>query len=111
MVDSLTEHVLIAAIYATAAASRLGEDRPSPPLAQALQEGSSPGPTAEDIHEILHMRALPKTHPVVRPTRRLGAMDALPAHHRISHPQTLEHLVHSGVGQPRQGQTGSIARP
>ena len=34
MVERLTEHVLIAAMYATASASRLWEDRPSPPLAK-----------------------------------------------------------------------------
>ena len=38
MLEGLTQHVLIAAIYATASASRRWEDRPSPPLAQAAQD-------------------------------------------------------------------------
>ena len=46
MVEGLTEHVLVAAMYAAAAASRLWEDRPSPPLAQAPQNTPSRGPTA-----------------------------------------------------------------
>ena len=56
MVEGLTEHVLIAAMYATASASRLWEDRPSPPLAQAAQDAPDAGPTAEEIHQILNMR-------------------------------------------------------
>ena len=55
MVEGLTKHILIAAMYARAAAPRLLEDRPSPPLAQAAQDTPSPGPTAEDIHQILHL--------------------------------------------------------
>ena len=80
MVEGLTEHVLIAAMYATASASRLWEDRPSPPLAQAAQDAPDTGPTAEDIHQILNMRAPPKTHPAVRPIQLVSwdAMDAPP---------------------------------
>ena len=80
MVEGLTEDVLIAAMYATASASRLLEDRPSPPLAQAAQDALETGPTAEDIHQILNMRAPPKTHPQVRPIQLVSwdAMDAPP---------------------------------
>ena len=80
MVEGLTEHVQIAAMYATASASRLQEDRPSPPLAQAAQDAPDTGPTAEDIHQILNMRAPPKTHPQVRPIQLVSwdAMDAPP---------------------------------
>ena len=80
MVEGLTEHVLIAAMYATASASRLWEDRPSPPLAQAAQDAPDKGPTAEDIHQILNMRAPPKTQPQVRPIQLVSwdAMDAPP---------------------------------
>ena len=80
MVEGLTEHVLIAAMYATASASRLWEDRPSPPLAHAAQDAPDTGPTAEDIHQILNMRAPPKTHPAVRPIQLVSwdAMDAPP---------------------------------
>ena len=53
MVEGLTEHFPIAAMYATASASRLWEDCPSPPLAQAVQDAPNTGPTAEDIHRIL----------------------------------------------------------
>ena len=60
MVEGLTEHVLIAAMYATASASRLWEDRPSPPLAQAAQDAPYTGPTAKDIDQILSTRAPPK---------------------------------------------------
>ena len=45
MVKGLTEHVLIAAMYATASAFRLCEVRPSPPLAQVVQDAPSTGPT------------------------------------------------------------------
>ena len=80
MVEGLTEHVLIAAMYATASASRLWEDRPSPPLAQAAQDAPDTGPTAEDIHQILNMQAPPKTHTQVRPIQLVSwdAMDAPP---------------------------------
>ena len=80
MVEGQTEHVLIAAMYATASASRLWEDRPSPPLAQAAQDAPNRGPTAEDIHPILNMRAPRKTHPKVRPIQLVSwdAMDAAP---------------------------------
>ena len=80
MVEGLTEHVLIAAMYATASASRLWEDRSSPPLAQAAQDAPDAGPTSEDIHQILNMRAPPKTHPAVRPIHLVSwdAMDAPP---------------------------------
>ena len=93
MVERLTEHVLIAAMYATASASRLWEDRPSPPLAQAAQDAPDTGPTAEDIDRILNMRAPPKTHPQVRPIRLVSweAMDAPPATtevHILKHPDT-----------------------
>ena len=67
MVEGLTEHVLIAAMCAAASVSRLWEDRPSPPLAQAAQDAPDAGPTAEDVHRILSNRAPPKTHPLVRP--------------------------------------------
>ena len=56
MVEGLTEHVLIAAMYAAASAFRLWEDRPSPPLALAAQDAPDAGPTAEDIHRILSTR-------------------------------------------------------
>ena len=81
MVEGLTEHVPIAAMYAAASASRLWEDRPSPPLAQAAQNAPDAGPTAEDIHRILSTRAPPKTHPQVRPIQLVSwdAMDAPPA--------------------------------
>ena len=113
MVEGLTEHVLIAAMYATASTSRLRVDRPSPPLAQAAQDAPSTGPTAKDIHQILNMRAFPKTHPVVRPVQLVSwdAMDAPPGHHGSPRPQTPGHLVDSGMGRARQGQTGSGTRP
>ena len=76
MVEGLTEQVLSAAMYATAAASRLWEDRPPPPLAQAAQDAPSTGPTTGDIHQILNMRAPPKTQPVVRPIQ-LVSWDAM----------------------------------
>ena len=81
MVEGLTGHVLIAAMYATASASRLWEDHPSRPLAQAAQDAPDTGPTAEDINQILNMRAPPKTHPQVRPIQLVDsdAMDAPPA--------------------------------
>ena len=81
MVEGLTEHVLITAMYAAASASRLWEDRPSPALAQAAQDAPDAGPTAEDIHRILSTRAPPKTHPPVRPIQLVGrdAMHAPPA--------------------------------
>ena len=93
MVEGLTEHVLIAAMYATASASRLWEDCPSPPLAQAAQDPPDTGPTAEDIHQIVNMRAPPKTHPQVRPIQLISwdAMDAPPDHHGGPHPQTPGH--------------------
>ena len=50
MVEGLTEHVLIAAMYAAASGSRLWEDLPSPPLAQAAQDAPDTGPVAEDIN-------------------------------------------------------------
>ena len=77
MVEGRTEHVLIAAVYPTASASRLWEDRPSLPLAQAAQDAPD---TAEDIHQILNMRAPPKTHPQVGPIQLVSwdAMDAPP---------------------------------
>ena len=79
--QGLTEHILVAAMYATAAASGLWEDRPPPPLAQAAQDAPSLGPTAEDIHQVLHMPAAPKTHAVIRSIQLVGwdAMDTPPA--------------------------------
>ena len=50
MVEGLTEHNLIAAMYATASASRLWEDLLSPPLAQAARDAPDTGPIAADIH-------------------------------------------------------------
>ena len=52
----------------------------SPALPQAAQDTPSTGPTTEDIHQLLNMRAPPKTHPVVRPIQlnSWGAMDAPP---------------------------------
>ena len=81
MVEGLTEHVLNAAIYAAASASRLWEDRPSPPLAQAAQDAPDAGPTAEVIHRILSTPAPQKTHPQVRPLQFVSwdAMDAPPS--------------------------------
>ena len=77
MVEGLTEHVLIAAMYAAASASRLWQDSPSPPLAQAAQDATDAGPTAEDINCIVSTRAPPKTHPQVRPIQLVirDAMD------------------------------------
>ena len=103
MVEGLTEYVLIAAMYATASASRLWEDRPSPPLARAAQDPPDTGRTAEDIHRILSTQAPPKTHPQARPIQ-LVSCDAMDA-------QTPGHLVDSGMGRPRQGQTGSSTHP
>ena len=90
IVEGLTEHVLIAAMYPTASASRLWEDCPSPPLAQAAQDAPDTGPTAEDIHQILNMRASPKTHPQVRFIQLVSwnAMDAPPATTEV---QILKH--------------------
>ena len=90
MMEGLIEHVLIAAMYATASTSRLWEHRPSPPLAQAAQDAPSTGPTAEDMHQILNMRASPKTHPLVRPIQLISwdAMDAPPATTEV---QILKH--------------------
>ena len=81
MVERLTEHVLIAAMYAVASASRLWEDHPSQPPAQAAQDATDAGPTAEDIHCILSNRATLKIHPQVRPIQLVSwdAMDAPPA--------------------------------
>ena len=81
MVEGLTEHVPIAAMYAAASASRLWEDRPSPPLAQAAQDAPDAGPTAEDVWRILSSRAPPKTHAKLRPIQLVSwdAMDAPPA--------------------------------
>ena len=78
MVEGLTEHVLIAAMYATSSASRLWEDDPFPPLAQAAQDAPDTGPSAEDIHRILSTRAPPKTHPQIRPIQLVSwdAMDS-----------------------------------
>ena len=90
IVEGLTEHVLIAAVYAMASASRLWEDRPSPPLAQAAQHAPNTGPVAEDIHQILSTRAPPKTHPQVRPIQLVSwyTMDAAPATTEV---QILKH--------------------
>ena len=93
MVEGLTEHVLIAAMYATASASRLWEDRPSPPLARAAEDARDTGPTAEDIHRILGRRAPPKTHPQVRPIQLVSwdTLDAPPATtevHILKHRET-----------------------
>ena len=78
MVEGLTKHVRIAAMYATASASRLWEERPSPPLAEGAQEPPDTGPAAKDNHPILSTRAPLKTRPQVRPVRLVGwdAMDA-----------------------------------
>ena len=74
MVEGLTEHVLIAAMYATASASRLWEDRPSPPLAQAAHDAPDAGPTAEDIQQILQHASTPEDPPCgpPHPARQLG---------------------------------------
>ena len=63
MVEGLTKIVLVAALHPTEAASRLWEDRPSPPLAQAAQDAPSPGPTVRPIQLIGWdaMVALPAT--------------------------------------------------
>ena len=53
MVEGLTEHILIAAMYAAASASCFWEDRPSPPLAKTVQDAPDAGPTAEEVHRIL----------------------------------------------------------
>ena len=67
-------------MYATVAWSRLWDNCPSPPLGQAAQDAPSPGPAAQKIHQILHMRAPPKNHPVVRPIELVDwdAIDAPP---------------------------------
>ena len=108
VVKGLTEHVLVAAMYATAAASRLWEDRPSPPLALAGQDTPSPGPTAEDIHHVLLMRAPPKANPVVCPVQLIGwdAMDASPATtelHVLKHRETWCTVEWDDHGKLRQG--------
>ena len=107
MVEGLTEHVLIAAMYATASASRLWEDRPSPPLAQAAQDAPDTGPTAEDIHQILNMRAPPKTHPQVRPIQLVSwdAMDTTPTTtevHILKHRDTWWTVEWDDHGKVRQ---------
>ena len=81
MPEGLTEHVLIAAMYAAASASCLWKDRPSRPLAQAAQDAHDAGPTAEDVHRILSSQAPPKTHPQVCPIQLVtwDAMNAPPA--------------------------------
>ena len=111
MVEGLTEHILIAAMYATAAASRLWKDRPSPPLAQAVQDAPSTGPTAEDIHQVLPMRALSKTEPVVRAIQLVhwDAMDAPPATAEVHILKNRN--IWGTVGRPPQGETGSSTRP
>ena len=107
MVEGMTEHVLIAAMYATASASRLWEDRPSPPLAQAAQDAPDTGPTVKDIHLILNMRAPPKTHLQVRPIQlvSLDAMDAPPATtevHILKHRDTSWTLEWEDHGKVRR---------
>ena len=98
-VEGLTKHILIAAMYATASASQLWEDRCSPPLAQAAQDAPGTSNTTEDIHEFLNMRAPPNTHPQVRPIQLViwDAMDAPPGHHGGPHPQTPGHPVDNGM--------------
>ena len=85
MVGGLTGHVLIAAMYATASASRLLEERPSPPPTRAAQDAPNTGPAAEDIRRILSTRAPPKTHSLVRPIQLVSwdAMDAPPATNEV----------------------------
>ena len=107
MVEGLTEQVLIAAMYATASASHLWEDRPSPPLAQAAQDAPDTGPTAEDIHEMLNMRAPPKTHPAVRPIQLVSwdAMDAPPTTtevHILKHRDTWSTVEWDDHGKVRR---------
>ena len=86
----MKEHVLIAAMYAAASASRLWVDRPSPPLAQAPQDAPNAGRTAEDVHRILSNRAPPKTHPQVRPIQ-LVSWDAIDAPPATTEVQILKH--------------------
>ena len=107
MVEGLREHVLVAAMYALAAASCLWEDRPSPPPAQAAQEGRSPGPTSEDMHHVLPMRASSKSWPVVRPAQHVGCdvMDALLATtevHVLKHRNTWWTVEWNDNGRVRQ---------
>ena len=107
MVEGLTEHVLIAAMYATASAFRLWEDRPSQPLAQAAQDAPDTGPSAEDIHRILSTRAPPKTHPQVCPIQLVSwdAMDAPPATtevHILKHRDTWWTVEWDDHGRVRQ---------
>ena len=90
MVEGLTEHVPIAAMYATVSASRLWENRHSPPLAQAAQDAPDSGPTAEDIHQIFNMRAPPKTHPQVRPIQ-LVSWDTMAAPPTTTEVHILKH--------------------
>ena len=90
MVDRLTEHLLIAAMYTTTAAALLWEDRPSSTLAQAAHDAPSPGLTPEGIHHVLLMQAPPKAHPLVCPVQLVGwdAMNAPPATAQV---QVLRH--------------------
>ena len=90
MVEGLTEHVLITAMYATAATSRLSEDRPSPALAQTAANTPSTGPTTEVIPKILNMRAAPKTHLVVRLIQLIGR-DAMVAPPTTTEVHILKH--------------------
>ena len=90
MMEGLTEHVLIAARYATASASRLLEDRPSPPSAQAAQDAPDTGPTAVDINQISHLRPPPKTHPEVRPIQ-LVSWDAMDVPSATTEVHILKH--------------------
>ena len=95
-------------MYAAASASRLSEDRPSPPPAQVAQDALDAGPTAGDIERILSMRAPPKTHSQVGPIELVSwdAMDAPPATtevHILKHRDTwwtVEWDDHSQVRRP-----------
>ena len=74
MVEGLTEHVLIAAMYATASASRLWEDRPSPPLAQAAQDAPDTGPNRQGHPPNPQHASTPEKPPpsLPHPARQLG---------------------------------------
>ena len=100
VVEGLTEHILTAARYAAAANAGLWEDRPAPPLAQATHNAPKPGPTAEEVHDVLNMWAPRKAHPMVRPICLIGwdAMDAPPGNHGGARAQTLRHLVDGEMG-------------
>ena len=112
MVGGLTEHVLIAAMYAAASACRVWEDRPSPLPAQGAQDAPDNGPYRRGHPPNRQHASTPEDPPPGRPppARQLGRNGRPPGHHRRTHPVTPGRLVDSGMGRPRQGQTGNGTR-